>query len=253
MESTRALPQNPVLLIPARLTSARLMGKVLADLGGTPMIVHVLKAAQKSGLGPVVVACAEQEIADVVTKVGGTAVLTDPACPTGSDRISQALAKIDPDKKFDAVINVQGDVPMLEPELIKKAFGILQNPAVDIGTLVTKIKNREELESPQIVKAIVVIKPGEKSGQALSFTRSPMPPDKGTAYHHIGLYAYRRAALEAFVNAPQSGSEKRESLEQLRALDLGLRIDAALVDTVSFGIDTPDDLERARRIMAGNP
>jgi 3-deoxy-manno-octulosonate cytidylyltransferase (CMP-KDO synthetase) len=251
MENPRAIPKNPVLLIPARLASTRLPNKVLAEIGGKPMIVRVMERARDCGIGPVVIAASDQQIVDAVEKAGGKAVLTDPNLATGSDRIYAALSAIDPDKKFDAVINVQGDEPMLEPHLITEAFDLLKNSAVDIGTLVIKIKNEEELKAPQCVKAVLEIKGGETAGRALYFTRLPAPSGQGPHYRHIGLYAYRREALEKFVKAPQGSLEKSESLEQLRALGMGLRIDAALVDTLSFGIDTPEDLERARR-MIGN-
>jgi 3-deoxy-manno-octulosonate cytidylyltransferase (CMP-KDO synthetase) len=243
-----ALPQNPVLLIPARLASQRLPNKILADISGSPMILHVWRAATNSGLGPVVIAAADKEIVDVVEKAGGRAVLTDPNLATGSDRIFEALKQIDPSKKYDAVVNVQGDLPTLDPNTLRAAFQLLADPQTDIGTPVVEIKTKEELEAPQVVKAVVKFPPGAKSAQASTFTRNvgQLP---GPHYHHIGLYAYRRAALEDFVQAPRAEAEKRESLEQLRALSIGLRIDAALVDTLPLGVDTPEDLEKARRLM----
>jgi 3-deoxy-manno-octulosonate cytidylyltransferase (CMP-KDO synthetase) len=198
-----------------------------------------------------VVAAAEQEIVDVVEKAGGRAVLTDPNLATGSDRIFAALNHIDPQKKFDSVINVQGDLPTLDPAIIKNAFQLLQNPETDIGTLVVEIKEKRELEAPQVVKAVVEMAAGQRQGRALYFTRGASPQGKGAHYHHIGLYAYRREALESFVAAPRGVLEARESLEQLRALAMGMRIDAALVDTLPLGVDTPEDLERARAIVAG--
>jgi 3-deoxy-manno-octulosonate cytidylyltransferase (CMP-KDO synthetase) len=248
-------PQNPILLIPARMQAARLPGKPLADIAGKPMIVHVWERAVASRLGRVVVAAAEIEIVDAIKKVGGEAVLTDAQLPTGSDRIYQALTRIDPDKKHDAVINVQGDVPTLEPEYIRAAFNLLQNPHTDIGTLVTPITAPDDIAATQIVKAVVELKDvvglkdGDKKGRAIYFTRNPAPWGDGAFYCHVGLYAYRRAALEMFVAAPQSVLELREKLEQLRALAIGLRIDAALVDTLPLGVDTPADLEKARKVL----
>lgn len=249
MNEARIAPKNPLLLIPARLGSTRLPRKALADIHGLPMVVHVWKRAVESGLGRVVVAAGEREIADAVIGAGGEACLTDPALPTGSDRIYAALQQIDASARHDAVINVQGDVPTLDPALIVASYRVLENPAVDIATLVTPITRAEEITASQVVKAAVEIKPGEKTGRALYFSRLPVPWGEGAHYHHIGLYAYRRAALERFVTSPQSILEKRESLEQLRALALGLRLDAALVDTVPLGVDTPDDLTRARELM----
>jgi 3-deoxy-manno-octulosonate cytidylyltransferase (CMP-KDO synthetase) len=250
MENARNLPQNPVLLIPARLASTRLPNKILADIGGSPMILHVWQAAVNSGLGPVVVAAADKEIVDVVEKAGGRAVFTDPGLATGSDRIYEALKQIDPSKKYDSVVNVQGDLPTLDPNTIRAAFDLLKNPEADIGTPVVEIKTRQELEAPQVVKAIVRFQNGAKAAQAMAFTRNvgELP---GPHYHHIGLYAYRRAALEDFVSAPRADAEKRESLEQLRALAIGLRIDAALVDTLPLGVDTLEDLEKARQLIKG--
>lgn len=242
---------RPIILIPARMASTRLPGKPLADIAGSPMIVQVLRRAVESGLGRAVVACAEKEIGDAVEKAGGEAVLTDPGLPSGSDRILQALQKIDPSGKHDSVINVQGDLPTLDPALIKTAFDLLQNEKTDIGTLGAAITKDTERTNPNVVKAIAEIDfaRGEKTGRALYFTRATAPSGDGPLLHHIGLYAYKRAALEKFVSAPPSVLEKREKLEQLRALVLGLRIDLAVVDTVPLGVDTPEDLETARKIM----
>lgn len=248
MDQARPIPKNPVVLIPARLASSRLPNKVLADIGGEPMIVRVWKRAVESGF-PVVVAAADREIVAVVEKAGGRAVLTDPELATGSDRIYEALKRIDSSQQYDSIINVQGDLPLLEPRLIEEVFGLLAQPQTDIGTLIVEIKEACEIEAPQVVKAIVEIGVGQKRGRALYFTRGFSLYGTGACYHHIGIYAYRRAALEAFVQAPRGTLEKRESLEQLRALALGLRIDAALVDTLPLGVDTPEDLERARQLV----
>ncbi len=242
---------NPIILIPARMASTRLPDKPLADLHGRPMIVHVMERAQESKLGRVVVACAEAAIKTAVEKAGGEAVLTDPALPSGSDRILAALKIIDPAGKYDAVINVQGDLPTLDPLLIKTAFDLLKNPATDIGTLAAVISKEAEKTNPNVVKAVAEIdfSKNQKTGRALYFTRTTTPSGDGPLLHHIGLYTYKRAALEKFVAAPPAALEKRERLEQLRALALGMRIDVAVVDTVPLGVDTPEDLETARRML----
>ncbi len=247
-------PKKPIILIPARMASTRLPGKPLADIQGLPMIVQVMKRALESGLGPVAIACAEPEIKAAVEKAGGTAILTDPALPSGSDRILAALAILDPEKKYDAVINVQGDLPTLDPALIQSAFALLQDPETDIGTLAAIITKEAEKTNPNVVKAIAEIdfSAEVKTGRALYFTRATAPSGEGPLLHHIGLYAYKRAALEKFVAAPPAALEKREKLEQLRALAHGLRIDIAVVDTVPLGVDTPEDLEAARATLKGN-
>jgi 3-deoxy-manno-octulosonate cytidylyltransferase (CMP-KDO synthetase) len=242
---------NPIILIPARMASTRLPNKPLADIHGKPMIVHVMERALESKLGRVVIACAEQEIKSAVEKAGGEAVLTDPMLPSGSDRILAALKTIDPAAKHHAVINVQGDLPTLDPLLIKTAFDLLKNPATDIGTLAAVITKESEKTNPNVVKAVAEIDfaKNQKTGRALYFTRSTAPSGGGPLLHHIGLYAYQRAALEKFVAAPPSYLEQREKLEQLRALALGLRIDVAVVDTVPLGVDTREDLETARSML----
>jgi len=240
---------NPVVIIPARLHATRLPGKPLADIHGLPMIVHVWRRAVEAGIGPVVVACAEQEIYDAVTHHGGTAVLTDPDHPSGSDRVWEALEKIDPERQFGAVVNVQGDLPTLDPAIVRAVFEPLDNPQVDLSTLVAEISVEDEKTNPNVVKAIIGFQPGQRTGRALYFSRTTAPWGDGPLYHHIGLYAYRREALQKFVSLPQGILEKREKLEQLRALENHMRIDAALVDTVPLGVDTPDDLERARALI----
>lgn len=241
----------PIILIPARMASTRLPNKPLADIAGAPMIVQVMKRAEEAALGRVVVACAEEEIKQAVEKAGGEAVLTDPALPSGSDRILQALQKIDPLAKHDVVLNVQGDLPTLDPRLIKTAADLLQNPLVHIGTLGAVISKDAEKTNPNVVKAVAEIDfaAGEKSGRALYFSRATTPANDGPLLHHIGLYAYKRHALERFVASKPAYLEKREKLEQLRALALGMRIDIAVVDTVPLGVDTQEDLEEARRIL----
>lgn len=247
--AARLAPKNPVTLIPARMAASRLPGKPLADIHGKPMIVHVWERAMAAKLGPVYVACPDQEIVTVIKQAGGEAVLTKPDHPTGSDRINEALRIIDPEKKYDAVINVQGDIPTIDPDLIRLAAKLLQNPCVDIGTLAVEIQDEADKQAGQIVKAVFELNPGAPSGRAFYFTRVPCPAGDGPLYHHIGLYAYRREALEAFVNAPRGRLEARESLEQLRALALGLHIEVAVAKTVPLGVDTPIDLEKARLLL----
>jgi 3-deoxy-manno-octulosonate cytidylyltransferase (CMP-KDO synthetase) len=249
MKNTRATPLHPLLLIPARMAASRLPGKPLAMIGGAPMIVQVMRRAQESGLGRVVVAAGDAEIVEVVKAAGGEAVLTPAGLPTGSDRIHAALCMIDPDGKHDSIVNVQGDVPTLDGKYIRACHNVLNNPDVDIATLATRITDAADLAAPQVVKAALEMKDGETAGRALYFSRLAVPSGGGPHYAHIGIYAYRRAALDAFVAAPRAVLEARESLEQLRALALNLRIDAALVDAMPLGVDTPDDLAKARALM----
>lgn len=247
----QALPANPIVMIPARMASTRLPDKPLADIHGQPMIVHVLRRAEEAKLGRVVVACAEKEVIAAVEKAGGEAVLTDPALPSGSDRILAALKQVDARGAHDAVINVQGDLPTLDPTLIRTAFALLENPETDIGTLGCVITKDAEKTNPNVVKAIAEIDfaAGQKQGRALYFTRTTAPSGDGPLLHHIGLYTYRRSALEKFVASPPAALEKRERLEQLRALSLGMRIDIAVVETVPLGVDTPEDLAAARLML----
>jgi len=250
---------NPIVIIPSRLASVRLPRKPLADIGGQPMIVHVWRRAAEAAIGPVLVACAEPEIADAVSAAGGTAILTRPDHPSGSDRIAEALRAADPQGRHDAVVNMQGDLPTMVPEALRGALAALADAAVDIGTVVTRISDTAERDNPNDVKAAVAFDEPAMAhkppvGRALYFSRLPVPSGEGPHYHHVGIYAYRRAALERFVALPPAPLEKRERLEQLRALDAGMRIDAALVDLIPLGVDTPADLERARAILAGkNP
>jgi 3-deoxy-manno-octulosonate cytidylyltransferase (CMP-KDO synthetase) len=242
--------KNPVILIPARMASKRLPGKPLLDIHGEPMIVHVWRRAVESKIAPVVVACDGEEIASAVRKAGGEAVITKPDHPTGSDRIQEALNILERNgQRHDAVINVQGDLPVLDPFAIRAAFDLLRDPAVAIGTLAAVIRDEKDKHAGHIVKAAIEMKPGENTGRALYFSRMPLPSGEGPMYHHIGLYAYRREALEKFVKAPPAQLEKRESLEQLRALALDLHIAVAVIDTVPLGVDTPADLEMARKLL----
>ena len=241
-------------MIPARMASTRLPGKPLADIGGAPMIVHVWRRACEADAGPVVVACAEAEIADAVTAAGGRCVLTSPDLPSGSDRIFAALEAVDPDGRFDTIVNLQGDLPTIDPVAIHAALKPLADPAVDIATLVAMIADAEERDDPNVVKVALALAVDAETGRALYFSRCPVPWGEGPHYHHIGLYAYRRAALARFVTLPPGILERRERLEQLRALENGMRIDAALVETVPFGVDTQADLKRARMVLAaGRP
>ena len=242
---------SPIIMIPARMASARLPGKPLADIAGLPMIVQVLKRADEAAIGPVVVACAELEIKVQVEAYGGQAVLTDPDHPSGSDRIFEALQSIDPGGKHDIIINLQGDLPVIQPDVVQAVLKPMRDPGVDIATLVAEITDDEEKTNPNVVKAVMGFEDGQDVARALYFTRATAPANAGPLYHHIGIYAYRRAALERFVSLAPGVLEQREKLEQLRALENGMRIDAARVDTVPFGVDTPADLERARMILGG--
>jgi 3-deoxy-manno-octulosonate cytidylyltransferase (CMP-KDO synthetase) len=244
------LPRHPIVIIPARLDSTRLPGKPLADIHGMPMIVHVWHRAVAADIGPVIVAAADAAIVDAVRDAGGDAILTDPAHCSGSDRIHEALIRRDPDGRHDAIINVQGDLPTIGRDDIHAVFAPLGNDAVDIATLGIEIDTATDRDDPNVVKAVVAIADQARIGRALYFTRAPAPWGEGPHYHHIGLYAYRRAALERFVALPPGILEQREKLEQLRALEAGMRIDIALVDTVPFGVDTPAQLDKAREILA---
>jgi 3-deoxy-manno-octulosonate cytidylyltransferase (CMP-KDO synthetase) len=231
--------------------STRLPGKPLADIGGLPMIVHVLRRAQAAAVGPVVVACAETAVAAAVTQAGGVAILTDPDLPSGSDRIFEALATFDPHKKHDIVINLQGDLPGIEPATLHTLLAVLDQPQFDIATLVAPITSEAEAAAESVVKAACGFT-DTPVAPALYFSRCAIPSGPGPLWHHVGVYAYRRKALERFVAAPPSPLELREKLEQLRALELGLRIGVARITPAPFGIDTPDDLAKARRDHAQN-
>ena len=238
-----------LLLIPARMAATRLPGKPLIDIAGLPMIVHVMRSAEAADIGRVAVATDTPEIAAVVEAHGGTAVMTRPDHPSGSDRIFEAAETLDPRHEAEIVVNLQGDFPTITPETIRQVMPPLQDPAVDIATLASQIHSEEEDRAPSVVKA-VGSPLGENRMRALYFTRATAPHGDGPRYHHIGLYAYRRAALQRFVSLPPSALEKQEKLEQLRALEAGMRIDIMIVDTVPRGVDMPDDLETARRILS---
>jgi 3-deoxy-manno-octulosonate cytidylyltransferase (CMP-KDO synthetase) len=238
-----------LVLIPARMAATRLPRKPLADIAGLPMIVHVLRRAEAAGIGRVAVATDTAEIAAAVTAHGGKAVMTRADHPSGSDRIFEALRSLDPDGEVETVINVQGDLPTIPAQDIRAAAALLDDPAVDIGTLCAEIRVHEEHTAPSVVKLIGSPVSADRL-RALYFTRATAPYGEGPRYHHIGLYAYRRAALERYVKLPPSVLEQREKLEQLRALEAGMRIDAAIVNSVPLGVDTEGDLEIARRILA---
>jgi len=243
MTETRTL-----VLIPARMAATRLPGKPLLDIGGLPMIVHVLRRAEEARIGRVAVATDTPEIAAAVQSHGGEAVMTRPDHPSGSDRIYEALKHLDPEGRTEIVVNLQGDFPTISPENIRAVLPPLADPAVDISTLASEIHTEEEDLAPSVVKA-VGSPIGPRRLRALYFTRATAPWGDGPRYHHIGLYAYRRAALERFVALPPSPLERQEKLEQLRAMEAGMRIDVTIVDTVPRGVDTPDDLETARRLL----
>ncbi len=241
---------NPIVVIPSRMASSRLPGKPLADIHGQPMIVHVMRRALEADIGPVVVACAEAEIADAVHAAGGRAVLTDPTLPTGSDRVHAALAELDPAGRHDVVVNLQGDVPTVSHAQLHAAIRPLEDPAVDIGTVVTPVASEDEANTPSFVKAACAFGPQQEVAPALYFSRLPIPWGDGPRWHHVGIYAFRRAALTRFVSLPESPLEQREKLEQLRAMEAGMRIACARVDHGLFGVDTPADLERARGLLS---
>jgi len=244
------MPKRDVLiLIPARMAATRLPGKPLADIGGRPMIEHVIRRAEAAHLGKVIVATDSEPILAAVEKAGFRALMTSTDHASGSDRIFEALQIVDPERKASVVVNVQGDLPTLEADDLRAAVALLQDEKVDIATLAAEIVRDEERDNPNVVK--VVGSPiGPKRLRAMYFTRATAPHGVGPLYHHIGLYAYRRDALERFVSLPPSTLEKREKLEQLRALENEMRIDVALVNSVPLGVDTPEDLETARRMLA---
>jgi 3-deoxy-manno-octulosonate cytidylyltransferase (CMP-KDO synthetase) len=252
---TAALPQNPIILIPARLASTRLPGKPLADIAGAPMIVQVWRRAMAAAAGPVVVACGDPEIAAAVEMAGGRAVMTDPELPTGSDRIHQAIMRLDAARRHDAVVNVQGDLPMLDPAAIRTALAGLADPETDIATLAAVITDPAALADTSVNKVVAGFADPTRPARALYFSKAVVPWGDGPHYEHVGLYAYRRAALERFVALPQGVLEQRERLEQLRALEAGLRISVSLIAAASLGVqvDTPADLEHARRLMRQQP
>ena len=241
---------KPVIIIPARMASTRLPGKPLADIGGEPMIVRVWRQAMRASLGPVLVAAAEPEIALAIERAGGRAVLTEPALASGSDRIFAALEIADPDSLFDAVINLQGDLPDIAPQALRRVAEVLETSRAEIATLAAPITDPADRDNPNVVKPVVAWDPSGRSGGALYFTRARAPSGEGPLYHHVGIYAYTRAALKRFVSLSPSPLEQREKLEQLRALEAGMRIEVARIDAVPLSVDTPADLARARKLLS---
>ena len=244
---------TPIVVIPARMAASRLPGKPLAEIAGRAMILHVLDRARAAAIGPVIVACAEAAVAEAVAAAGGTAVLTDPALPSGSDRVQAALSQLDPAGAHDVAINLQGDLPTLPPAYLRAVLEPLADPAADVATLVAPITDAAEAAAEQVVKAACAFPEGAATAPALYFSRAPIPWGAGPLWHHIGIYAWRRTALSRFVALPPSALERREKLEQLRALEAGMRVVCARVDHAPFGVDTPDDLARARRCLASQP
>jgi 3-deoxy-manno-octulosonate cytidylyltransferase (CMP-KDO synthetase) len=241
---------DPLILIPARLAATRLPDKPLADIHGQPMIVHVWKRAMEAGIGPVAVATDSPAIIEAVEAAGGRAVMTRSGHQSGSDRIKEAADTLDPEGRHDVIVNLQGDFPTIDPAAIAMSIEPLADPAVMIATLAAEIIDEEEKTAPSVVKLIgSIVAPGRM--RALYFTRATAPTGEGPLHHHVGVYAYRRKALERFVSLPQSPLELREKLEQLRALEDGMRIDVRIIDHVPRGVDTPADLDRARAILAG--
>ncbi|MET0432509.1 MAG: 3-deoxy-manno-octulosonate cytidylyltransferase [Hyphomicrobium sp.] len=243
------MSQEILILIPARMQATRLPGKPLADIHGQPMIVHVWRRAMEAKAGRVVIATDSAEILKAVETAGGEAVMTRADHPSGSDRIHEAVSKLDPEKRAGIIVNLQGDLPTLDPALVSDCIAPLASEETDIATLAAVISEDEERTNPNVVK-VVGTPIGPKRLRALYFTRATAPHGDGPLHHHIGIYAYRRASLDRFVSLPPATLEKREKLEQLRALEAQMRIDVAIVDTVPLGVDTPADLERARRLIA---
>ena len=241
---------NPIVVIPARMASTRLPGKPLADIAGEPMIVRVWRQAMRASLGPVLVAAAEPEIAAAVERAGGRAVLTDPHLASGSDRVHAALESADPEAGFDAVINLQGDLPAIDPHALRAVFEALKESGAEIATLAAPISDPADYDNPNVVKPVVSWNANSTRGRALYFTRARAPAGAGPLYHHVGIYAFTRAALARFIALPPSPLETREKLEQLRALESGMRIEVARIDAVPLSVDTPSDLERARQLLA---
>ncbi|HEY0106811.1 MAG TPA: 3-deoxy-manno-octulosonate cytidylyltransferase [Rhizomicrobium sp.] len=240
---------NPIVLIPARMASSRLPGKPLADIAGVPMIVRVWRQAVLAELGPVVVAAAEGEIVAAVEAAGGRAVLTDPDLPSGTDRIHQALERLDPGRDHDVIVNLQGDLPALDPAYVRIVADVLVGAKADVSTLATPIVDASDRTNPNVPKPVVAWEADGRTGRALYFTRATAPHGDGPLYFHIGLYAYGREALARFVALPPSPLETREKLEQLRALEAGMRFVVARVDAVPLSVDTPEDLEKARKTL----
>ncbi len=240
---------KPIVLIPARMASTRLPNKPLADIAGVPMIVWVWRQAMAAGVGPVVVAAAEREIAEAIEQAGGRCVLTDPNLPSGTDRINAALKTVDPEGAHDVVVNLQGDLPALDPDYVKRVVDALGATGADIATLAAEIDDPAECDNPSVVKPVVAWDEQGMQGRALYFTRARAPAGDGPLFHHVGIYAFQRASLARFVALAPSPLERREKLEQLRALEAGMSIAVARVDAVPLSVDTPADLEKARLVL----
>lgn len=238
-----------IILIPARMASQRLANKPLQDINGEPMVVHVWRRAMESNIGDVVVACDDEKVARAIQEQGGQAVLTNPDLPSGSDRIWQALQVVDSQGDYDFIVNLQGDLPNVPPRFLQKVLKPLQDETVDIGTLGVRFENEKDRQDPNQVKIVLSKEAGKTTGRALYFTRANAPYAAPDAYYHVGIYAYRRSALEKFINLPVSSLEAVERLEQLRALEAGMRIDVELVDQKPIGVDTLEDLEQVRHVM----
>ncbi len=248
------MKNKPIIVIPSRMASTRLARKPLADICGVPMVARVLMRAQEADIADVVVACSEQEVADVVKFYNGTPVLTDPNLPSGSDRVFAAVNSLSDGDRYDIIVNLQGDLPTVDKETLSSVIELLKNTDANISTpaLVMAEGDEERFLSTDIVKIASSITAGQKSGRALYFSRAPIPYGDGIRLQHLGIYAYRRHALEKYVSLPQTVLEKRERLEQLRALENGMHIQAAVVDMQPIEVDTQKDLEQARRFYEQN-
>ncbi|MCT6814152.1 3-deoxy-manno-octulosonate cytidylyltransferase [Bombella apis] len=245
---------QPIIVIPSRIASTRLPRKALAEIDGEPMIVHVARRAVAAGLGPVLVAAGDEEIRDAVASIAGVkAILTDPALPSGSDRVQAAIEAHDPQRRHDCVINLQGDLPLVEPETLQQALRPLAEGRFDIGTLVAPVQGPEERDAESVVKVACSFQSDDDVARALYFSRSVIPWGEGVYWHHVGVYAWRREALARFVTLPPSGLEEREKLEQLRALEAGMTIGCARIATAPLGVDTPEDLARVRARVGEQP
>lgn len=249
---TDAPMTSNLIVIPARLKATRLPDKPLAVIGGEPMIVHVWRRAMEADCGKVVVATDAEAVRDAILRVGGEALMTDPGHASGSDRIFEAVSRLDPGGQLATIVNLQGDLPTLDPRLVRACLEALHEQEADIGTIAAEITRQEERTDPNVVKVVGTPLAGTPILRALYFTRATAPYGEGPLYHHIGIYAYTRAALARFVSLPPSGLEARENLEQLRALEAGMRIHVALVDTIPLGVDTPADLARARSLLGAS-
>ena len=244
------VPQNPIVIIPARLAATRLPNKPLADIAGTPLIIRIWRCAMAAGIGRVVVACGDIEIQRVVENAGGEAVMTDPELISGSDRVAAAVEAVDAEGAHDIVINLQGDVPEISAIELQAVLKPFNDPAVDMSTVAT-VMNFADRDDPNSVKAVLSLPAGHKIGRALYFSRATVPSGEGPLYHHFGLYGFRRDALRRFVRLPPSPLEIRERLEQLRALDAGMCVGVTIIERALREVNTPEDLEREPSLLVG--